>query len=160
VPTVALSVPVMSNILDIARAVEQGKRILGLETLADQIAIFDELDAAGQAALMRQTLDELDVSAARLDKATELWRRGDAEALADMFTESMREQPLLLERLLYERNRNWIPGIETLLRTDETAIVIVGMGHLVGEGSVVELLRERGYEVVRVTCAVATCAPR
>jgi uncharacterized protein len=77
-----------------------------------------------------------------------------------MFTEAMREQPLLMDRLLYERNRNWIPGIEALLHGDETAIVIVGMGHLVGEGSVVALLRERGYDVARVTCDVATCAPR
>lgn len=139
------------------RAMEADKRILGLETMEDQIAVFDELGDDAQAALMRQTLEELDESAARLDEATALWQRGDAQRLADMFLDSMRGQEELMDRLVYQRNRDWIPGIEALLRDGEPAIVIVGMGHLIGDGSVIELLRERGWEVRRVTTA-ETCA--
>lgn len=142
------------------RAQEADMRIIGLETMEDQLNVFDELDAGAQAAFMRQTLDDLEGSAAQLDEATGMWQRGDAQGLADLFLESMRDQPVLMERLVYQRNRDWIPGIEALLRGDEPAIVIVGMGHLVGDGSVVQLLRERGYEVRRVTCGaeVAACA--
>jgi uncharacterized protein YbaP (TraB family) len=55
-----------------------------------------------------------------------------------------------MERLLYERNRNWIPGIEMLLAGERTAIVVVGVGHLAGEGSVIDLLRQRGYTVTQL----------
>jgi uncharacterized protein len=135
-----------------ARARGAGKRVIGLETAREQFEVFDGLDREGQEAFVRSTLAELDESAARLDEATAMWQRGDAEAMAAMMTESMREQPALTERLLDARNRAWIPDIEALLTAGEPAIVIVGMGHLVGEGSVVQLLRERGYTVTRVRC--------
>jgi uncharacterized protein YbaP (TraB family) len=38
-------------------------------------------------------------------------------------------------------------GIERLLGTPGTSFVFVGAGHLVGEGSVIDLLRRDGYEV-------------
>jgi uncharacterized protein len=135
-----------------ARAREAGKRVVGLETLEEQLQVFDGLDPEGQAAFVRLTLAELDESVKRLDDATALWQRGAADELAAMMTESMREQPVLAERLLDARNRAWISDIEQLLAGGEPAIVIVGMGHLVGEGSVVQLLRERGYSVTRVAC--------
>lgn len=132
------------------RAAGTGKRIIGLETIDDQLDALDGLSDDAQTALLRSTLAELDSSAVMLDKTTALWQRGDAEALAAMNTESMRGQPELVERLLDQRNRRWVPQIESLLRGGEPAMVIVGVAHLVGEGSVVELLRERGYRITRV----------
>jgi len=129
------------------RAKETGMAIVGLETVEEQLQVFDGLDEEPQIEMLRSTLDQLDDTVRELDRATALWQRGDAEGLAEMFIEQMGDQPEVLERLLYERNRNWIPGIEALLQRPETVIVIVGMGHLVGEGSVIELLQERGYEV-------------
>ncbi len=129
------------------RARQAGMEIVGLETVEEQLQVFDGLDEEAQISMLHSTLEQLDDTVAELDRATGLWQRGDAEGLAEMFIEQMGDQPEVLERLLYERNRNWIPQIEALLRRPHTAIVIVGMGHLVGEGSVIELLRERGYEV-------------
>lgn len=131
------------------RAKAANRTIIGLETMQDQIVVFEGLDDAGQVAFVRSTLEQLDTSVDQLDEATEYWRHGDVERLAEMFTESMGDQPVLMERILFERNRNWIPQIEALLQTPETAIVIVGIGHLVGEGSVIELLEKRGYSVRR-----------
>jgi uncharacterized protein YbaP (TraB family) len=54
----------------------------------------------------------------------------------------------LHEVLLVERNRNGIPEIEKFLATDRDVMFLVGAGHLVGEDSVVDLLREKGYEVM------------
>lgn len=133
-----------------ARAQEQGKETVGLETLDDQLRVFEELGAEAQEAFLRTTVEQLDETVEQLDRATEAWRAGDHRALADMFVESMGDQRELLERLLYARNRNWVDAIEELIRTPGTAIVIVGMGHLVGEGSVIELLEARGWEVRQV----------
>ncbi|HEX7090870.1 MAG TPA: TraB/GumN family protein [Longimicrobiales bacterium] len=132
------------------RAAAAGKRTMGLETAEDQLSALDGLSAEAQVVLVRRTLADLDSAAAKLDHATTLWQTGDAEGLATLMTESMRGQPELEERLLTSRNRNWVPQIEALLRSGERALVIVGIGHLVGEGSVVDLLEERGYTVRRL----------
>lgn len=137
------------------RAREAGKRTMGLETVKDQIDAMDGMSEGAQIALLRSTLADLDSAVVQLDQATELWRRGDADGLAAMFTKSMRDQPELVERLLLARNRRWVPQIEELLRSGSPAIVIVGVGHLVGEGSVVEMLRARGYTVTRASAAAA-----
>lgn len=129
------------------RAQEQGKPTMGLETVEEQIEVFDGLDYDSQVEFLRSTLEQLDETVEQLDRATEYWRRGDVQELAAMFRESMGDQEDLLERLLYARNRAWIDPIEELIRGEGTAIVIVGMGHLVGKGSVIELLQERGWAV-------------
>lgn len=133
------------------RAREAGKEIRGLETVEEQIDALDGLSEAAQIELLRSTLAELDAAAEELDRTTELWRRGDVEGLARVMRQSLESQPELRERLLDDRNQRWVPRIEQMLRQGERAIVIVGVGHLVGERSVIELLRERGYSVVQAS---------
>jgi uncharacterized protein YbaP (TraB family) len=132
------------------RARAAGMEIIGLETMEDQIDVFEGMSEEAQVAMLRSTLEQLDETVAELDAATELWRRGDTEGLAAMFVEQMGDQEEAMERLLFARNRAWIPEIETLLERPQTAIVIVGVGHLAGEQNVIDLLRERGYEVRQV----------
>jgi len=129
------------------RAATAGKRTMGLETAEDQLSALDGLSAEAQVVFVQRTLADLDSAAAKLDHSTALWQAGDVDALAAMMAESMRGQPELEERLLTNRNRNWVPQIEALLRSGERAMVIVGLAHLVGEGSVVDLLEKRGYTV-------------
>jgi uncharacterized protein YbaP (TraB family) len=135
------------------RGTSQGKRIVAMETIEDQLDVFDGLDPAQQAALLRTTLNDMDKTLEQMDEISSVWASGDVERLAEMMTESMGDQPELRERLLYARNRNWIPRIEALLAAGDPAIVIVGLGHMVGEGSVTQLLTDRGYEVERVAPA-------
>ena len=137
------------------RATAAGKRITSFETMDQQIRVFDGMPQAEQIAFLRSTLDDIDGFADMLDEATDLWKRGDAEAIAAMMTESMEEQPNLKRRLLDDRNQAWVPQIETLLRSGDTSMVVVGMGHLIGEGSVVDLLRSRGYTITRVSAGAA-----
>jgi uncharacterized protein len=136
------------------RARRAGTATAGLETAEQQFAALDGLSREGQVALVRQTLEDLDDAAAQLDEATALWQRGDAEALARLMNEALGDQHELRERLLLERNRNWVPRIEAFRDRAGTTLVIVGMGHLAGEGSVIDLLRARGHEVTRVALSV------
>jgi uncharacterized protein len=131
----------------------QGKRIAAMETIEDQLAVFDGLGTEQQVELLRTTLEDMDETIEQMDEITAVWSTGDVERLAAILNESMEEQPELMERILHQRNRNWIPRIEELMQAGEPAIVIVGLGHMVGEGGVTELLAQRGYEVVRVAPA-------
>ena len=57
--------------------------------------------------------------------------------------------PALYQSVLVARNRKWIPKIEALLNDDRNYLVIVGTGHLVGQGSVIELLKKDGIEAAQ-----------
>jgi uncharacterized protein YbaP (TraB family) len=59
----------------------------------------------------------------------------------------MASMPGLEERLLTERNRDWVPHIERCVREREGCLVVVGAAHLVGHDSVVSLLQARGLTV-------------
>lgn len=51
-----------------------------------------------------------------------------------------------LERLVFARNRNWIPTIVESMKKG-SILVSVGAGHLPGENGVISLLRAQGYTV-------------
>ena len=48
------------------------------------------------------------------------------------------------QSVLGARNRKWVPKIEALLNDEQNYLVIVGTGHLVGPGSVIDLLKKDG----------------
>lgn len=136
------------------RATAGGKRVEGLETGAQQIALFDGMDADQQ----RQALDEALASPEELERnVLELharWRAGDGEGLYDGSARRLREQyPALYARVNVERNQAWLGRLRALLDErgeGEDALVVVGALHLLGEDGVVELLRAEGYAVERL----------
>jgi len=131
----------------LGRAAHDGKEVLGLETLAAQIAVFDGLSRADQAALLEQTLAELDSPEDEIGPLIDAWRAGQLDALADQLLEDFADFPTLYERLVVARNRAWIGELERRLAAGERLLVVVGALHLVGPNSVIELLRRRGHDV-------------
>ena len=57
--------------------------------------------------------------------------------------------PVIVECLTENRNRAWVPQLVDLLDDDDDYLVVVGALHLVGRNSVIDLLEQRGYEVVQ-----------
>jgi uncharacterized protein len=72
------------------------------------------------------------------------WQRGDTGWFEDEMKTEMGRDPKLYQSVLVARNRKWVPKIEALLNDDRNYLVIVGTGHLVGPGSVIDLLRKDG----------------
>ncbi len=69
-----------------------------------------------------------------LQKLEDLTKKGDASL--DQFADV----------LLYNRNRNWVNKMETLM-PEKSVVIAVGAGHLPGEFGVIKLLRKAGYKV-------------
>jgi uncharacterized protein YbaP (TraB family) len=59
----------------------------------------------------------------------------------------VKQNPLMYERLLVERNRNWLPELEKLVARPRPAFVVVGAAHLVGPDGLIALLSAKGYRV-------------
>ncbi len=132
------------------RSLADGKEILGLETLGDQIGIFDSLSWADQEALLLQTLTDLQAAEAEMTKLLDAWRDGNLDELAADLTADFDDLPELQSALVGSRNRAWAVKLEELLQGGGRYLVVVGALHLVGEGSVIELLSARGLDVALV----------
>lgn len=129
------------------RAKQDGKPVGGLESVEFQMGLFDNMSAEEQAAFLRQSLEDLSDTSEQMRRLVAAWRAGDAAAIDAIMNESMGEAPALYARMLTDRNAAWVPQIEQLLRGADDVLVVVGAAHLVGEQSVVEMLRQRGYAV-------------
>jgi len=130
-----------------ARAERDGKGVGALEWVDFQLSLMDGLTPDQQVEQLRQTLDDLPGTQARMDSVTAAWRAGDADALARLINTNLARDPRLYARMLTDRNAAWVPQIEEMLRGTEDVLVVVGAAHLVGEHSVAAMLRSRGHVV-------------
>jgi len=132
------------------RATSDGKQILGLETLEDQIHVFDQLSIKEQEALLLQTLNEIDSADDAMDELLNAWRDGRVNALANELTANFEDFPILYRHLVIDRNERWLDTLRQLLETGGRYLVVVGALHLVGDDSVIELLQHQGLSVVEI----------
>mgnify|MGYP000454069134 CR=1 FL=1 len=120
-----------------------------LETIEEQIALFDMLPMEAQLAYLDQTVASMPDAVSSLDAMVEQWLEGDAVELAEMLNSEMDNEELY-QRLLVDRNSNWVNWITQRMDAPGTVFIAVGAGHLAGNGSVQDQLGDRGFEVTRV----------
>jgi uncharacterized protein len=127
------------------KAAEGRLRIEALETVDEQMSLFTGLTPEASELLLRQTLEELDHYGEQLDASFSLWQRGDAAQLDQLLLEPLRSTyPDLFAKLFAERNQRMLTRLKRLAETPGQFFVVVGAGHLVGAGGIVDLLRAQG----------------
>jgi uncharacterized protein YbaP (TraB family) len=137
-------------------AEKEGKTVQELESADYQFALFDQLNDQQQQDYLAETLhdladgSELEQSVALLDA----WGRADsAKMLAlkqTMLTDESVTSRFIEEILLNRRNPGMTDKIEALLNSDKKIFVAIGALHLIGTGSVPDLLEQRGYRVTKI----------
>lgn len=120
-----------------------------LETVDEQVALFDTLPMEAQLTFLDETVEAVPRAASTLDAMLAEWAKGDADALAKLMNDEM-DDPVLYKRLLTDRNANWADWIETRMAQPGNVFIAVGAGHLAGKGSVQEQLQAKGIDVTRV----------
>jgi uncharacterized protein len=131
------------------RARNDGKAVAGLETLRDQIALFDGLSMDEQAEYLLSSLEEARELPKEVDELVHAWANGDTAWFETQMKTEFGKDPKLYQSVLVARNRKWIRKIEALLNDDKNYLVIVGTGHLVGRGSVIDLLKKDGISATQ-----------
>ena len=58
-----------------------------------------------------------------------------------------KNDPATYKQLMTDRNNNWLVKVEQMFNNDKSEFVLVGAGHLAGEGSLLTLLENKGYQV-------------
>jgi uncharacterized protein len=128
------------------RAQKNGKPTTGLESAREHMNVFAGLSDRQSEAMLLLLFIPMEKGSGRVDVMS-AWRRGDAEMEYRTFMEGFSDYPSLGDRLLAVRNRNWIPKIETYIRSGQTYFVVAGAAHMGGSTGVLALLRERGYKI-------------
>jgi uncharacterized protein YbaP (TraB family) len=133
----------------VSMAKEQQKPVLGLEGLDDQIDVFDAFPDTLEARMIMDYINDLPKQKAIYSRMVAAYKKQDIQQLHNFLGESP-EFAGYEDKLVYDRNRNWIPVMEKAMQ-QETVLFGCGAMHLGGNQGVVELLRKRGYKVEPVT---------
>ncbi len=129
------------------KAKSAGMERRALETVAYQFDRLDQMPPAIQEALLRSVHSDLDTQLSNVKLIADAWVRGDTSIIERLMLPALLESPELYERLLVERNRNWVQPVEACLTQRTSCFVVVGAAHLVGPHSLVALLEKKGYRV-------------
>ena len=130
---------------------EQSEEVYGLETIEDQMKVFDAIPYQTQANELLKTAKEgLEKSKIEFQKMMDSYNDKDIEAMLAMMDDS--ENKMTSENkdvLLNNRNKNWIPVITNTAKQVPTFFA-VGAAHLAGDEGVIKLLRKADYKVEAV----------
>jgi uncharacterized protein YbaP (TraB family) len=131
------------------RAVDDGKEILGLETLEQQLGMLASLPRDQQREFLLYSVEDAERAAREVDELIAAWHVGDTTSLARLLAEGFDKYPDLYRPLTVDRNRKWISSIEQVLGARDDYLIVVGTLHLVGKDSVIELLQDKGHRVTQ-----------
>ena len=132
----------------VGRARADGKPVDGLETVIDQLGIFDARSVAEQTRFLVESAEDAPLLSDDLRRLIAAWRAGDLRALEKELDKERATAPGLYDELLGARNRKWLPQIEALLDRDQDVLVVVGALHFVGHDGLLELLTKGGHKPV------------
>lgn len=123
--------------------------IKGLETIEEQMRLFDDLSASEQAEMVMQIVRKPENPYSETAELEKLYIRQNIDSLYLFLvnTESAINSDNL--RFIDNRNTKWIPLIEDFIEQKQTFIA-VGAGHLGGPNGLVRLLQQKGYELTPV----------
>jgi hypothetical protein len=136
------------------RALAQGKQMVGLETVQEQLAPFDSLSDEEQTLLLQDTLESLDELPALYEELLSAYVGRDLAALVELNNTHLDASDSELGRRLNkgvidDRNQRMAQRLLPVLK-EGSAFVAVGALHLPGKDGVLHLLERQGYRIKRV----------
>lgn len=152
---VSLSQPLPTTglYLDLAlqlEAARQGKPSYGLETVAEQLEVFNALPMDDQVALLREAVATHHALARQLEELIQAYLKRDLAGLAAIEQKykigDARLHKTLMDRLIVKRNRLMLERMRPRLH-EGNAFIAVGALHLAGRDGLLALLESDGYRV-------------
>jgi len=132
----------------VAMAKQQKKDIKGLEKIEDQMAVFYKIPDSVEAKMILDMIKNMPEQKAQFAQMVAAYKKEDLKSLSNAMSESP-EWKGFEDIMLTNRNKNWIPVMETAMK-ESTTLFAVGAGHLYGKEGVINLLRQAGYTVTPV----------
>ena len=130
---------------------QQGKAVLGLETIDEQIhVLFESQTLERQLELLMCMVKHQDYQVQLADGIRESYFAQDLSRIESYYDDKLNDgcdtTPEEESVLIHGRNANWVKVMPGMMEKEPT-LFVVGAMHLVGEKGVIELLKAQGYQV-------------
>lgn len=124
----------------------KNKNTAGLETVEEQMSLFDSLSRYEQAKLVLDAIKNEASNKNVLNKLQKAYVDQNLDELFELISSDSSYSPIPYKKLISERNEKWISELNNLF-SNYKSFVAVGAGHLPGEDGLINLLRKKGYNV-------------
>ncbi|MFT5903557.1 MAG: hypothetical protein ACI9O2_000410 [Flammeovirgaceae bacterium] len=122
--------------------------VSGLESIEDQMAVFDSIPYSDQAEDLMDMVENSDEMKELFADMVAQYKAEEVNALYITTAEYMASEEEM-KFLLYTRNQNWADLLETRLG-QKTLFIAVGAAHLGGEKGLIALMTKQGYELTPI----------
>lgn len=129
----------------LTKATNEGKKVRELETAEYQMGLLSEFDNVGDS-FINYTLESSEGPEAEIDRMIKAWKEGNKKELINILDSSRYEYPefeSMYEKIIDQRNNNMTNKVEEWLKEDKTIFIVVGAGHLIGEGGIINQLKKK-----------------
>jgi uncharacterized protein YbaP (TraB family) len=152
--TLSMPAPDTGEVLDMLlyqRALQAGKQVFGLESIHEQLAVFDDMPEREQLVLLRDAVENFPEIDALHRELLDAWMQRDLAKLMAINAAALQagDRELaaeLQDRLIIRRNQLMAERLQPYLQ-EGNVFVAVGALHLPGETGLLSLLAQRGYTV-------------
>ena len=134
----------------LGKARAYGIPVEGFETAAEQLQILQTAYRMDDAAFVKESLREFGDTEKQIKAFEQSWQDSNAEQLASLINESFGGLSEVEKVLLLDRNKHWAEQLTHRFKDNKQIFIVVGAGHLAGNGSLIELLREAGFQVQQI----------
>lgn len=121
-------------------------RVIGLETMDEQLRALDVLTLEEQADLLLEHFRNGGYDG-EMEAMMTAYAAQDLDALMEVAQASSTMPAKVEKSLIQDRNKVMAHRMDSVMRVDGSAIFLIGAAHLPGEEGIMELLRARGYAV-------------
>ncbi len=130
------------------KALQDKRKIHYLESPEQQIDFIANMGKGKEDEMILQTINEMKELPKLLATLKQAWRQGEPDKLHEYATKDWQADfPETYQQILIQRNQNWLPHIEAMLKTPTTELVLVGALHLSGEQGILKTLEKKGYTI-------------
>lgn len=131
-------------------AAEHEIPLIGLETIEEQLGFFDKIPKEKMALMIIESIQKHDEEKAETLKLMEFYAAQKVDKLIPLLQKQSPEFMEFEDLFLYDRNRAWIPTLESEMK-NKSCFIAVGAGHLFGEKGVIALLQQKGYTITAIS---------
>ena len=133
------------------RAAGSGLKVIGLETLEEQLSFLEDMPMEQQLQLLDHALQEYGRVVEVHDEMVDVYLQGDLGVLERMAEEQMQSldaaaRDYFIEQGIVARNERMVQTVLPYLAED-SVFIAVGALHLPGEKGLVRLLEQKGYRL-------------
>ena len=130
------------------------KEILELESAEFQIELLSGFSDELQVEFLKSAIEESSNMKEKFNKMLDSWKVGNTKEMVEIIKEEYKDKPNLqpvYDKLIYDRNITMTKKIEGYLKdkSDKKYFVVVGAGHLVDKGGIVDILSKKGFKVIK-----------